>query len=761
MKPGKRIVVLSDGTGNAASKVWRTNVWRVFELLDLTCSGQVAKYDDGVGSAAFKPIALLGGAFGWGLKRNVLDLYKFVCRNYEPDAKIYAFGFSRGGFTVRVLVGLILEQGLVPYHSESDLHARARDAYRAFRRERFRSFLHIESVFRELRDGFIRLLSRAAGRIPYDKNDNRVVPAVEFVGVWDTVAAYGLPIEEMTQGVSQWIWPLYLPERRLHPRVKRACHALALDDERTTFHPVLWTEEGESLPPPDGNGQRWVKDERISQVWFAGVHSNVGGGYPDDALAFVPLHWMMEEARLRGLGFKAPPNTDPNAFLKVLSARDKDGRQYDSRSGLAGYYRYGPRKIASFSNVRLYGSDAVRILLPKIHESALARMRSDCNAYAPIGLPANYAVVTLDGRILQGEDNPFEKPVEATARAIEQETVWNWVWLRRIVYFATLAASFHLIAFWLFHDRHPEHEYSSSFRLVSEFVRLVESFLPQEAVKWWTNWYAANPGWLLIGALALAILIWIGSKIEAHITDTMRLIWKAKAQQGTLKSSMLHLALCRFRTSVAYEQSFGFMKRYVLPFASAVLLLWLGVMGTSHLLFNIMDSTGAFCRESDPQQLEHLDTKPSRASSPIVFDTSTACHPTKIHVRAKVSYSAVIRVRSDSPWANDGFTTSPTGFGTAELPWRDRLVMLATLPQRRVLFRRWFVPLARVGSTGTAEEFLDPRRVGDSYQAVFKPHRSGELFLYVNEAVIPLPWINDAFYRNNSGTAEIVIRRGS
>src|SRR5215467_12361716 len=81
--PSKNIILLSDGTGNSAAKVWRTNVWRVFEYLDLTGSEQVAKYDDGVGSSAFKPLALLGGAVGWGLKRNVIDLYKFVCRNYR------------------------------------------------------------------------------------------------------------------------------------------------------------------------------------------------------------------------------------------------------------------------------------------------------------------------------------------------------------------------------------------------------------------------------------------------------------------------------------------------------------------------------------------------------------------------------------------------------------------------------------------------------------------------------------------------------
>jgi hypothetical protein len=105
--------------------------------------------------------------------------------------------------------------------------------------------------------------------------------------------------------------------------------------------------------------------------------------------------------------------------------------------------------------------DVVDIAIPKIHESALARMRSDCNAYAPIGLPEQYAVVTDDGRILRGDDNPFEKPIEARGRIGEQEKIWNLVWERRVVYFLTLAASFHLVAFWLFHGLDPEREFTS------------------------------------------------------------------------------------------------------------------------------------------------------------------------------------------------------------------------------------------------------------------------------------------------------------
>ena len=118
----RNIVLLSDGTGNSSAKVWRTNVWRTFEALDLSGSDQVAFYDDGVGTSSFKPWAILGGAFGFGLKRNVIDIYKFACRNYRDDGdRLFGFGFSRGAFTIRVVGGLILNQGLVTAANEAEL----------------------------------------------------------------------------------------------------------------------------------------------------------------------------------------------------------------------------------------------------------------------------------------------------------------------------------------------------------------------------------------------------------------------------------------------------------------------------------------------------------------------------------------------------------------------------------------------------------------------------------------------------------------
>jgi uncharacterized protein (DUF2235 family) len=233
----KRIIVLSDGTGNSAATVWRTNVWRTFEALNLTGSDQIAFYDDGVGTSSFKPTAILGGAFGFGLKRNVIDLYKFLCRNYQKanpaipgskDDEIFAFGFSRGAFTIRVLIGLVLDQGLVRAADQTELDRLAIEAHRNYRGRNFKTWTRIERPFRWVRDVFLRRKQTQfiAG--------HKSVDSIRFLGLWDTVAAYGLPIDEMTRGVSRYLWPLELPDRQPSPKIQRACHALSLDDQRTT-----------------------------------------------------------------------------------------------------------------------------------------------------------------------------------------------------------------------------------------------------------------------------------------------------------------------------------------------------------------------------------------------------------------------------------------------------------------------------------------------------------------------------------------------
>ena len=227
----KRIALFSDGSGNSSAKAEKTNVWRMFQALDQTTPGQIARYDDGVGTSSNKILAAIGGVFGYGLKRNLLDLYKFVCRTHVAGDEIYAFGFSRGAFTVRMLVGLITTQGLVSGRSESELHANAVMAYRRYRGERFPSNSPFVLIARGLRDLILwpstqaatkrHELSRSAPRIP-----------IKFLGLWDTVGAYGMPIDELKWGISLLIWPMGAVDNFLIPNVERLRSNLATDSVR-------------------------------------------------------------------------------------------------------------------------------------------------------------------------------------------------------------------------------------------------------------------------------------------------------------------------------------------------------------------------------------------------------------------------------------------------------------------------------------------------------------------------------------------------
>jgi uncharacterized protein (DUF2235 family) len=314
----KNIVLLSDGTGNSSSKIFKTNVWRTFQTLDLTdASKQIAYYDNGVGTSSFKLFAVLGGVFGFGLKRNVIDIYSFCCRNYVAGDRIYGFGFSRGAFTMRVVAGLIARQGLVPYTGDEIALARyATSAYRDYRR-RFNSTEGLVTPLRNLRDVIIRACRHLAGIGQYDPDEQIAVERIQFLGLWDTVDAYGGPIEEITRAIDYWYWPLSMPDRFMSAKIHRACHALALEDERDAFRPVIWDERyvrgGDKKLHGINDGWKsdvsdeWkdklqpIDNKRLSQVWFVGVHSDVGGGYPQDGLSYVTLDWILDRARPYGL----------------------------------------------------------------------------------------------------------------------------------------------------------------------------------------------------------------------------------------------------------------------------------------------------------------------------------------------------------------------------------------------------------------------------------------------------------------------------
>jgi hypothetical protein len=160
------------------------------------------------------------------------------------------------------------------------------------------------------------------------------------------------------------VYPFRFPDTNLSKIVRCARHAISIDDERRTFHPELWNE------PPE---QTDANDRTIEQVWFAGVHSNVGGGYPKQGLSLVPLVWMMREAEKRGLRFV------PSARKQFEELQNVFDKLYDSRAGLAGYYAYKPRNIAEIC--KKYNAPA------RIHVSVLERIALGTGGYAPGNLP--------------------------------------------------------------------------------------------------------------------------------------------------------------------------------------------------------------------------------------------------------------------------------------------------------------------------------------------------------------------------------------
>ena len=424
--------------------------------------------------------------------------------------------------------------------------------------------------------------------------------------MWDTVAAYGAPLDEMTRGISRYIWPLELPTHTLpRDRVTRACQALALDEERTTFHPELWNEGDVPLVPVDPDKERYIKDEQLSQVWFAGVHSNVGGGYPDDSLAYIPFVWMITEAQRSGLKFKSDvakppaPVADPDTFKNAISMRDKDGRIYDPRAGLGAYYRYGPRKLELLCNAN-YGKtkdedDTVIIWRPKIHESAFRRIDNRAHAYAPVGLPRVYDVVREgDGAILTPSQFGLEQDDEAKARGDAQEHVWNEIWKRRIVYFATVGATLWLLVFPLVSAAKREDEFTSHFRWVSDLIRIVGAFLPGFAKPWIDGYARAPVSFVLLAALAGG-LMWWGMRIASRISVSMGTIWRGV---DNAPSGLPNNFIYRLRSSGAYVAFHEKLKYRWAPAFFALLFVYLGLCLASHLLYNVQDVAGFTCTES-------------------------------------------------------------------------------------------------------------------------------------------------------------------
>ncbi|MGE0486329.1 MAG: DUF2235 domain-containing protein [Gammaproteobacteria bacterium] len=291
----KRIVICSDGTWNDPEKPNPTNVLRMARAIAAQGRGDLAQtvfYDWGVGTYYDK---LAGGAFGVGLEKNVQDGYRFIVQNYAPGDEIFLFGFSRGAYTVRCLAGMLNNCGIL-----RAVHAA--EIPNAFARYKSRSSKPGSASARTFREKY----AYGPERGP-----------VKFVGVWDTVGALGIPTRALAFVAESDLFY----DTEIGSNVAIARHAVAIDERREDFEPTLWQ-------PKDGVDVR--------QVWFAGVHADVGGGYAPrkgKLASEIPLQWMAAEAERAGLVFqphlldparrdvRAPLNESDNIFYRLRGAR--------------------------------------------------------------------------------------------------------------------------------------------------------------------------------------------------------------------------------------------------------------------------------------------------------------------------------------------------------------------------------------------------------------------------------------------------------
>lgn len=343
----KRLILCCDGTWNSADQSSNgvpcpTNIVRIAYRIAKRKDDirQIVYYSQGVGTGNSLD-RFTGGAFGRGVDDNIFDAYRFLVANYEPGDQLFLFGFSRGAFTARSIAGMIRKCGIlkrefVERYIDSTLMYRSGDSPNS----------EIPTEFRH----------------KYSVNGDQETP-IHFIGVWDTVGSLGIPLSGL-RNLSKRKHQFH--DTELSGSVKNACHALAINEQRSPFKPALW-----QYKPKEG--------QSVEQMWFPGVHSNVGGGYPDRSLADVSLQWMVQKAKDAGLAFdQSVENYHP------LEPYHK-GKIEKSRKGIYRILKPHHRvigkseKIIREEGVTDQGKDPTQ----QVHQSALDRWDKDSDDCPP------------------------------------------------------------------------------------------------------------------------------------------------------------------------------------------------------------------------------------------------------------------------------------------------------------------------------------------------------------------------------------------
>jgi len=323
----KNIIVFSDGTGQEGGESFNTNVYKLFNIVEDRTKEQIAYYDKGIG-VGWR--GALGKITGLGISRNIKDCYEFIFDNFESGDQIYLFGFSHGATTMRSLSTFIHLFGMLP-KSRKELIKKAYRIYKIKNKDK-----------------------RDRNAVEFLSKHHTMWCRIKFIGVWDTVAALGIPIRWID--VILDLIPIFkhrFQDLRLSASVENAYHALAIDDERLTFHPTLWRNDN------------LLDYQKVKQVWFCGMHTDIGGGYKEQQVSDVALEWMIQMAQKHNLQIyhdhKVKIKPDPNGFM------------HDSRGGL----------IAKLYRKKTRAWDNATCGRPVIHASVLDRKLNRDNTSIP------------------------------------------------------------------------------------------------------------------------------------------------------------------------------------------------------------------------------------------------------------------------------------------------------------------------------------------------------------------------------------------
>ncbi|MBR0776909.1 DUF2235 domain-containing protein [Bradyrhizobium diazoefficiens] len=416
----KNIVICCDGTGNEISENI-SNVLKLYRCLlkaEKTGGRQMVFYDPGVGTVT-EPSTwhrlkaninlVLGLATGYGLDDNVLAAYSFLVEHYNHGDRIYLFGFSRGAYTVRVLAGLIHKIGLIS-PEQANLAGSGVVAYKQY------SGTGRGNDIEDMRD----IVSDEDGPMAKDKFDlagqfARITssrwPTIHFIGVWDTVASVIVPRRDIFFLVFS-LEELAFTLR--NPSVHIFRQAIAIDERRCMFRLKEWYEPQEYWPGPHRSGEVTQAQDSL-QVWFAGVHCDVGGGYAEaeSAESKYPLIWMIDEAEKAGLQFNRRTVNQlawgiqkrPNAPFQYVPPgyTGEAGKLHNSMNAAWRILEFFPKnaKYKEWPDRKVYFGryipDSEPRVIPEgahVHESVVKRMEVQPD-YRPVNLPKSFVTVPM------------------------------------------------------------------------------------------------------------------------------------------------------------------------------------------------------------------------------------------------------------------------------------------------------------------------------------------------------------------------------